>query len=229
MQDATQDDSITQRAYLRLKSDLTACRLPPGQRINISRIQRETGFSQAAVREALSRLTSEGLAEIERHSGFRASPISTTGFRELSEASMVLEVPCLRSAIEHGGLEWEGKLLATIHMSSRMLAEVVEGRAELDKYTAHREAFYDALLSPCENKWLLKSWKQLYVQQMHYRHTFRKLAEYELSLSEYYKNFIDAILARDTDRAIALCLEKYEKVIDFVEHLEATGDEAKAS
>jgi DNA-binding GntR family transcriptional regulator len=218
------DSSITQKAYLQLKSDLVACRLTPGKRINISQIQRETAFSQAAVREALSRLASEGLVDIERNAGFKASPISRTGFRELSEASMTIEIPCLRIAIENGDLEWEGKLVATYHMSSKMLTEVVSGREELDKYTAHREAFYDALLAPCDNKWLLKSWKTLYIQQMRYRHTFRKLAEYESSLTDYYKNFIDAILERDVERAVTLCLDKYEKVIAFVEGLDGAGD-----
>jgi DNA-binding GntR family transcriptional regulator len=217
------DSSITQKAYNHLKSDLVCCRLSPGKRLNISQIQRETGYSQAAVREALSRLTAEGLVEIERNAGFRATPISTTGFRELSEACMILEIPCLRSAIANGDLQWEGNLLANYHMSSRMLNEVVEGRADLDKYTASRESFYDVLLAPCDNQWLLKSWKQLYIQQMRYRHTFRKLAEFESGFLDYYKTFIDAVLERDTEKAVELCVAKYEKVINFVEALGATG------
>ena len=43
------DASVTDRAYQALRHDLLACRLPPGQRINISRIQRDTGFSQIII------------------------------------------------------------------------------------------------------------------------------------------------------------------------------------
>jgi GntR family carbon starvation induced transcriptional regulator len=212
-----EDSSVTQRAYLRLKADLIACRLEPGKRINISYLQREMDFSQAAVREALSRLTSEGLVEIERHAGFRATPLSQSGFRELSVASVTIEVPCLRSAIENGDLTWEGNLVATFHISSRVLSRVVAGSEDLEKYTTHREAFYDALLAPCGNKWLLNAWKQLYVQQMRYRHTFRLLARYESGLTADFQQFIEAVLDRNVDKATRLCIENHEKVRTFVE------------
>lgn len=213
------DSSITQRAYQELRSDLLTCRLPPGQRITISRIQKEKGLSQAAVREALSRLTAEGLVEIERNAGFRATPVSTSGFRELAEASMFIEIPCLRSAIELGDLEWEGRLLAIYHVSSKTLPDVHEGSVDLVHYTNQREAFYDVLLAPCRNQWLLKAWKQLYIQQMRYRHTFQRLAEYEAGLNDHYRRFIDAVIARDAEQAEALCRGQYDNVIGFMESL----------
>src|SRR5271167_4133379 len=113
MDDPQTDSSLTHRAYTCLRSDLISCRLPPGSRLNVARLQKNLGVSQAAVREALSRLTAEGLAIIERNAGFRAAPISRTGFRDLTAACANTEVPCLRSALEQGDLEWEGQLLAT--------------------------------------------------------------------------------------------------------------------
>src|SRR3546814_4253335 len=71
----TEDSSITHRAYIEIRAALISCRLAPSSRLNIAQLQREIGVSQAAVREALSRLTAEGLATIERNSGFRAAPI----------------------------------------------------------------------------------------------------------------------------------------------------------
>lgn len=225
----TEDASITQRAYARLRADLIACRLPPGRRINISRLQRETGFSQAAVREALSRLTAEGLVEVERHAGFTATPISTTGYRELSTACLIIEIPCLRSAIENGDLEWEGRLVATYHVASKVLGAVIGGQDTLDQYSIYREAFYDALLAPCANKWLLKAWKQLYVQQMRYRHTFSQLAQFESGLMDDFRAFNQAILERDAELAVQLCRENHEKVARFVETLAGAPQENTAA
>src|ERR1700749_639902 len=82
----TPDESLTHRAYVELRADLISCRLEPASRLNISRLQKKLGVSQAAVREALSRLTSEGLAVIERHSGFRAAPVSVSGYPGLAQA-----------------------------------------------------------------------------------------------------------------------------------------------
>lgn len=213
----TELSSVTERAYTQLKSDLIACRLAPGRRIVISQVQREKGLSQAAVREALSRLTSEGLVEIARNSGFRATSISTTGFRELAEASMVIEIPCLRSAIANGDLHWEGQLIASYHVSSKLLPAMTDGEVDLDQYTANRAAFYDVLLAPCTNRWLLMAWRQLYVQQMRYRHTFERLAQYEAGLNDHYQQFIHAVCERQVEQAVALCVAQYDSVIAFME------------
>src|SRR3984957_6708247 len=149
----TEDSSLTHRAYVRLRADLISCRLPPGSRLNISQLQRSLGLSQSAVREALSRLTSENLVVIERHSGFRAAPISTDGYADLAEACLVIEIPCLRSSIANGDLKWEGALLSTYHIANQLLSRVVSGDASLDSYVSHREEFHRKLFSASDSPW----------------------------------------------------------------------------
>src|SRR5271170_3707170 len=170
--DDRSDASLTQRAYGWLRSDLIGCRLPAESRLNVARLQKELGVSQAAVREALSRLTSEGLVTIERNAGFRAAPISRSGFRDLTAACANTEVPCLRSALEEGDLEWEGQLLATYHIAGKVLDRVVAGDEDISAYVSYRQEFHETLLSPCKNQWMLWSWRLLYAQHMRYRHTF---------------------------------------------------------
>jgi DNA-binding GntR family transcriptional regulator len=211
------DFSLTHRAYVELKADLISCRLEPGSRLNISRLQRNLGVSQAAVREALSRLTSEGLAVIERQSGFRAAPVSAGGYRDLAVACESIEVPCLRSAIRKGDLAWEGALLATYHVASRMLELAAKGEVELEVYASHREEFHRKLFSACDNQWLLWSWSLLYAQHVRFRHTFADLAQYERGLDGDYRKFLDAAIARNIDLAIRLWCENHEKVSQFIE------------
>ena len=145
----TEDSSITHRAYVEIRAALIACRLPPGSRLNIAQLQREIGVSQAAVREALSRLTAEGLATIERNSGFRAAPIAADGYRELSAACLTIEVPLLRSAIQNGDYVWEGALLSVYHVASRVLSEAASDSIGVDAYFSHREEFHQRLFSAC--------------------------------------------------------------------------------
>src|SRR5271170_1377953 len=167
-----EDDSLTHRAYSRLRADLISCRLPAESRLNVARLQKDLGVSQAAVREALSRLTAEGLVAIERNAGFRAAAISRSGFRDLTAACANVEVPCLRSALEQGDLEWEGQLLATYHIAGKVLDRVVAGDEDISAYVSYRQEFHETLLSPCKNQWMLWSWRLLYAQHMRYRHTF---------------------------------------------------------
>jgi DNA-binding GntR family transcriptional regulator len=220
-----EDSSLTNRAYVEIRRALISCRLAPGARLSIAQLQRDVGVSQAAVREALSRLTAEGLAVIERNSGFRAAPISVEGYRELATAVITIEVPLLRSSIENGDYAWEGALLSAYHVASRVLSEVEDG-AGMEAYVANREDFHRCLFSCCDNQWLLWSWSLLYAQQLRYRHTFAELARFERGLHADYRSFLDVVIRRDVDQAERLWRENHEKVADFIEsHLHPASAE----
>lgn len=211
------DQSITHRAYVQIRAGLISCRLKPGSRLKIAQLQRELGISQAAAREGLSRLAAEGLVTIERNSGFRAVPLSADGFRELADACLTIELPLLRSSIALGDFAWEGALLSTYHISSRVLAQVGDDEISIDAYVRHRDEFHRILFSRCDNQWLLRAWSQLYAQQMRYRHTFRELARYERSLHEDHRRFLDAVIEHDVEEAVALWRANHEKIVVFIE------------
>jgi DNA-binding GntR family transcriptional regulator len=202
---------------VQIRAALISCRLKPGSRLKIAQLQRDLGISQAAAREALSRLAAEGLVTIERNSGFRSVPISPGGYRELAEACLTIELPLLRSSIQRGDFEWEGSLLAAYHVASRVLAQVGDDAISMEAYVHHRENFHRTLFSRCNNKWLLRSWSMLYAQQLRFRHTFRDLARFERGLHEDYRKFLDAVIERRADDAKALWCENHEKVVEFIE------------
>lgn len=211
------DQSITHRAYVQIRAALISCRLKPGARLKIAQLQRDLGISQAAAREGLSRLAAEGLVTIERHSGFRAVPISADGYRELADACLIIELPLLRSSIEQGDFGWEGSLLSAYHVSSRVLAQVADDEMSMSAYVRHREDFHRILFAKCNNQWLLRAWSQFYAQQMRYRHTFRELARFERGLHEDYRKFLDAVLERKADEAENLWRQNHDKVVGFIE------------
>jgi len=212
----SEDSSLTHKAYMEIREALISCRLVPGARLSIAQLQRDIGVSQAAVREALSRLTAEGLATIERNSGFRAAPISVAGYRELADAVLTIELPLLRSSIARGDYAWEGALVSAYHIASRVLA-VAGDSIGLDDYVGNREAFHRKLFSACDNQWLLWAWSLLYTQQLRFRHTFAELARFERGLHEEYRTFVEVVIGRDVEQAVALWTANHEKVAAFIE------------
>lgn len=208
--------SLSDQAYAALRSDLIACRVRPGERLKITALQDQHQLSQAAIREALSRLSSEGLVLIEPNRGFRATPVSAEGFRDLVQTTLAIEIPALRLSIENGDREWELNLVATYHRALRTLERVVAGDDPVDAYAAERLAFYEALLAACRNPWMLWTWRLLYSQNMRYRHLYVPLARYELDLNPQHKRVLEAVLARNVESAIAFAVESYEMVTQFV-------------
>ncbi len=221
------DQSITGRAYHLLRAQIIGCELKPGSRLNISSLQSSLSLSQASVREALSRLTAEGLVEIERHRGFRVAPISASGFRELIEACITIELPLIRSAIANGDREWERQLVSAYHRAAQTLQQVVAGDEGVDAYSNERQRFYEVLLSPCENKWLLWSWRLLYAQNMRYRHMYFPLARVELEQLPLHEEIVQAAVKRDVAKVEKMAIANYEEVMTVIEQAMAADSNAQ--
>src|SRR5215213_10039320 len=66
-------DSVVDLAYVRIRSMVVEGEIPPGGRLGQVELAEQLGISRTPVREALRRLTGEGLAEFVPNRGFRAA------------------------------------------------------------------------------------------------------------------------------------------------------------
>ncbi|MDB5737096.1 MAG: GntR family transcriptional regulator [Sphingomonas bacterium] len=197
--------SLTQRAYLQLREDLLTCRHAPGVRLNIKEIAEALGVSLGAVREALSRLTSEGFVESEDRRGYRAAPISGADLRDLVRVRANIEGQCLRRAIEIGGLDWESAVVSASHRLSKTPAIMPDHPERLnDAYAVAHAAFHAALVSACDSIWLSRMRDMLYAQSERYRYLAVPLARLARDLVHEHGELTQAALARDADKAVAL-------------------------
>lgn len=200
--------TITQDVYQRLRADLLACRLPPGQKLKIDDLCQRLSAGSSAVREALSRLASEGFVVVEPQRGFRVTPLSLDELRDLTDTRCKIEELCLRDAIVKADLEWEGNLISALHRlcNTPMRAEGDPKRYS-DKFALFHTAFHEALVAACSSPWLLRIRETLYVQQERYRWLSLPLAQYDRDLNTEHRGIADAALARNADAAVALMIE----------------------
>ncbi|HVJ44283.1 MAG TPA: FCD domain-containing protein [Dongiaceae bacterium] len=207
--------NLTQSAYEGLRADLLACRILPGSRLKIQELCNRFEVSLGAVREALSRLTSEGLVVAEPQRGFRAAPISLAELQDLTMVRIEVESLCLRRAIAVGTVDWEAHLVAAFHRLSRMPERVTSDpmRAD-DEWADAHAAFHTALVAGGDSPWLLRLHAQLYDQSERYRRLSIPLSTTERNVGAEHQAIIDAALARDADAAVAL----------LAHHLGATSD-----
>jgi DNA-binding GntR family transcriptional regulator len=197
--------SLTQGAYEALRADLLACRILPGSRLKIQELCSRLSVSLGAIREALSRLTSEGLVVAEPQRGFRAAPISAEDLQDLTMVRVEVESLCLKRAIEIGDVNWESRLVAAFHRLSRTpeRAPADPIRSNDDWAEAHA-AFHLALVEGCDSPWLLRLHSQLYDQSERYRRLSIPLAKQERNVGQEHQRILDVTLKRDAKKAVAL-------------------------
>jgi len=201
----TQKFSLTQEAYERLRADLLACRLQPGERLRINDLCKRLSVSLGAVREALSRLTSEGLVSAEPQLGFSVAPISIIDLQDLTMVRTEIEGPCLRQAIANGDLAWESRIVAAYHRLSRTPHNTPDDPQRLNEAfaSAHAE-FHEELVSACTSSWLLRIREILFAQSARYVALSVPLARQDRDRNQEHRDLMDAVIARNGDRAVEL-------------------------
>ena len=204
---ASLSPSVTQadQVFETLRNEILSCRIAPGARIRINEIALRLGVSLGSVREALSRLSAEGMAIAQAQKGYTIAPVSKDELVDLTNTRISIEQLCLRRAIEHGGIDWEAGIVGTYHRLSRIPERDPSDRAILNEMwsTAHAE-FHSALVAGCESKWLLRIREGLYAQTERYRRLSVPLRQTERNVDAEHKALVEAMLGRNPDLACGL-------------------------
>lgn len=210
--DVPKGGSLTAEAYGKVRSDILACRLVPGQKLIIADLCATMGFSLGAVREALSRLTSEGLVESEPRKGFRVAPITDEDLRDITKVRATIESLCLESAILHGDLKWETGIVSTLFELSRLQFKDAQDPARVsDQWAETHQRFHEALVAACDSPWMLRLRGILFVQSERYRRVSVPLDRAGRDLHGEHKAIADAAIARDAVKACAEMRAHLEK------------------
>ncbi len=197
--------TLADAAYERLRADLLACRLVPGEAIKINEISLLLETNPIAVREALSKLTAEGLVTSEAQKGFRAAPISEADLRDLTAARTEIECVCLRMAIESGNVEWESGIVAALHRLVRTPVQAAgDPRRNNDDWVEQHRLFHAALAGACKNRVLLEVRAGLFAKSERYRRLSVPMAAFDRDLDGEHTALANAAITRDIAAATRL-------------------------
>ncbi|MDP9083940.1 MAG: FCD domain-containing protein [Pseudomonadota bacterium] len=203
--------SVTVAAYERLRRDLITGVLPPGSRLKISDLCQSTAINLSAIREALSKLSAEGLVIALPQRGFRAAPVSPTDLMELTRARIEIETVCLRSSLQLGDVDWESAVVAASHAMDRTPpVSPVSHPAVYARWCEVHERFHRALCSACDNSRLLRIRDMLYVESERYRYLATRFAGSRRAATEEHHALVEAALARDGDRLAKIITAHFE-------------------
>lgn len=212
--------SQAQEAYERLKIDLLNGVFSPSTKLRIDALGDALKVSPGAIREALSRLTSDGLVEALPQRGFRTAPLSVAELKDLTAVRIEIETRCLRSAMANGDVAWEGLVLSTCHQLSRMPLHVPgsDGQGYNPDWGRIHLHFHEALVSACDSPWWLKLRAQLYIHAERYRclHGADRPRELGRKIDEEHLALAQAVVARDEARAIRLMGDHLQRTADII-------------
>lgn len=204
--------SLTAEAYAQIRAEILACRLAPGQKLVIADLCEEFQFSLGAVREALARLSSEGLVVSEPRKGFRVAPITEAELRDITRVRATIESLCLENAIQNGDLRWETNIVATqFELSKLSLQDPADPARVSEAWAEAHQRFHEALVAACDSPWLLRLRELLFIQSERYRRVSVPLNRAKRDLVSEHRNIADAAVGRDVEKATAAIRAHLEK------------------
>lgn len=202
-------NTLIGKAFESIRRDIIASELKPGEKLRIAQLRTRYGVGTSPLREALSRLVSEGLVTAKGQRGFWVPPMSDEDNEDIVETRIVLETYALRASIEHGDDEWEGQIVGAYHNLHRVEQRFAEEPAgSFAEWWERNRLFHDALIAACPLKWLLRF--QHIVFDLHNRTHRSSMQTPNLSpdLFEDHRLIMEATLARDAKKAVEL-LERH--------------------
>jgi DNA-binding GntR family transcriptional regulator len=199
--------TLTEQVLARLREDIVNGHLVASKKLRMHDLSRRYGVGASPLREALSRLTSDGLVIAETNRGFRVAPLSLADFEDIVDNRRRNETLALKRSIESGDDVWEGHLVAAFHQlrkfeaTYRPNAKLVDPTREWER--RHR-TFHQALIAACPSPWLLHFNRLLVTQFDRYRrHVVLEGADARRG-REQEDELVQVALARQAGRAARL-------------------------
>jgi GntR family transcriptional regulator, carbon starvation induced regulator len=216
--------SLTSVAFDRLRHDILAGELLPGERLRIQALSARYQVGATAIREALSRLVTEGLVALEDQRGFRVAPVSRAELLDLTHTRTRIEQMALRLALEHGDVEWESRLVSSFHRLSRMPPPTTPDR-DAPWAAAHRR-FHETLIEGCGSRWTREVCRLLYDKSERYRNLAkRQTRDLGRDIEAEHRALMEAAMTRDADAACSLLGEHFAQTTHIILEGGLVGDD----
>jgi DNA-binding GntR family transcriptional regulator len=173
--------------------------LSPGSRVRDTTLAQQLGVSRTPVREALLRLSREGVLDIETGRGFRLRPLARQELREVGGILASLEPLALRLVPE-----FPQDKLDTLADLAKQLEQT---RSDIPRIVELDAAWHRRLLEDCPNRLLLDLIATLRQVPGRYLHAYLREAG-RVSLSTLHHTRILEALRREDRQAAGEMLER---------------------
>lgn len=189
------DLSQSAQAYLRLEEEIVTLRLKPGEAVTEAGLTKRTGLGRTPIREAIQRLSWEGLLSIRPRLGIIVAEMNPSDFLKVLEARHGLERLVAGLAARLAGKE-ERRTLEACAEDMREAA----ARSDVEDYLRHDKAFDDVVAQASCNPFATKALAPLQTQSR--RFWYRHFGEEDLNPAAWsHLEVMRAVANGDEDAA----------------------------
>ena len=143
--------SKLERAYSRIREDILEGRLLPGQRLVVETIARDLNMSPVPVREAIRRLQSDGLLQVERNVGARVASLNIDEWEQAMQALALLD----GFAFADAATGMTPQIIAQAHGINERMREGIANPLSSAQVLGLNRQFHTTIYTACENSFVV--------------------------------------------------------------------------
>jgi DNA-binding GntR family transcriptional regulator len=214
--------------YDRLREDLLSGRLVPSRKLQMRFLIEMYQTGQTPLREALNRLTADGLVEVREQRGFYVRDISRAELAELTKTRCWVESLALRESMAASTPPWEEQLLLAQHRLGRTPRSLNQTEFEDNpEWERLHRIYHRTLIGHCGSASLIAFCGQLADQLYRYRRLSIRKAFPSRHVGDEHLAITNAVMSGNADEAVKLLTAHYRKTADVILQDEAIFPELR--
>ncbi|MHB0705842.1 GntR family transcriptional regulator [Roseomonas mucosa] len=192
---------MTDLAERQLRKDIVLGLWKPDAWLRLEELKDRYGIGASPLREALSRLTGEGLVLIERNRGFRVAGLSAADLQDIEWMRVAIECAALRVSMERGDAAWRRSVAEAVERLSKVTRHTRTDPASLDYWNDVHDDFHAVLIACCGSPRALEQQQRLADQHRRYRIVLMGENILREEIVQEHEGIGAAVLRGDTDSA----------------------------
>lgn len=197
--------------YDLLRQDLLRGVFAPGEKLGTVALGQRYAMGSSSVREALNRLSAEGLVDRIDQKGFRVASLDWRELPILLETRCEIEALALRDSIKHRTAAWEDALILLVYRLSNTPRSLADDHYVLNPvWEELHTQFHHALLANCRSRWLRQFCASLADEAYRFRQVSASRNYARRDEGEHVAIFQTCLEGR-ADEAVALLVAHYRR------------------
>jgi DNA-binding GntR family transcriptional regulator len=194
---------LTEAVYRRLRSEIVAAQLLPGELLTLEELGTRYGVSRTPVREALRRLEAEGLVIFREHRRVQVAPLSPNEIDGTYALRILTEAFAVSLSVRNDAAAVAAQAAVA---QERMVSAALAGDA--DAFHHHHLDFHRAIYAGSRSSELIRITEELRTRSDRHRHAHESFHPQNLqATAENHRLILDACQAGDPTSAARLVIE----------------------
>lgn len=202
--------------YRAIRQDIIRGEWAPNEWLRIPLLRQRYSAGASPVREALNRLTSEGLVKQVDQRGFTVAGISEADLEEIAFTRDALNRIMLPAILERGDEAWEESVVLAHYRLSKTPPFSSGGQLN-EEYLARHRDFHMTILAPCGSRWFMELSAKLFdLTERHQNLAMRSDVFGTRDVASEHAEIVKAVLSRDVQLSIRVMNEHVGSTVRLV-------------